>query len=217
MPLEEKSNLPIDPTMINLGLHALSPPYYHVFMPNSAEITALLNRMSDSDPEAINELFDIVYDDLRKLAHAQLRKLRPGDTLNTTGLVHRLYLKLVDQKSSNYQSRLHFFAVSAKAMRHIIINYARKKAAKRHGGGMQKVNLEDIVLASEEQAEVILALDESLQRLTNLDQRLGQVVEMRFFGGMTEKEIGDILSVNERTIRRDWTKARTILTRMMET
>ncbi len=186
-------------------------------MPTSADITILLEKFGNGDSEAINVLFDIVYYDMHRLAHAQLRKLRPGDTINTTGLVHKLYLKLVNQNTAKFNNRAHFFSVAAKAMRHIIYNYAKRKMAKKHGGELKRLNLDDIALATEEQAEVIVALDESMQELANINERLSKVVEMRFYGGMTEREIGHVLCINERTVRRDWTKARTILSRMMET
>ena len=185
-------------------------------MPKSAEITVLLERMGDGDVTAMNELFDLVYDDMHRLAHAQLRKLRPGDTINTTGLVHKLYLKLIDHSKANFENRSHFFCVAAKAMRHIIYNYAKKKMAKKHGGGLKRINLEDIALATEEQAEVIVALDESMQQLAIMNERLSKVVELRFYGGMTEREIGHVLHINERTVRRDWTKAKVLLSRMLQ-
>ncbi len=185
-------------------------------MPNPAEITVLLERMGAGDDKAMNELFDLVYDDIHRLAHAQLRRLRPGDTINTTGLVHKLYIKLVDQSKAKFENRAHFFCVAAKAMRHIIYNYAKRKTAQKHGGGLRRINLEDIALATEEQAEVIVALDESMQRLAVMNERLSKVVELRFYGGMTEREIGHVLQINERTVRRDWSKAKIMLSRMLQ-
>ena len=185
-------------------------------MPASTEITLLLGRFGDGDSKAMNQLFDIIYEDMRRIARGQLRKLRPGDTLNTTALVHKTYLKLVGQDGTQFNNRIHFYCVAAKAMRHIIINYATRKTAKRHGGGLKRINLEDIALASEQQAEVIIALDEAMKRLAAINERLSQVVELRFFGGLTEREIGHALRINERTVRRDWTKARLILSRMLQ-
>ena len=135
----------------------------------------------------------------------------PGETINTTALVHDAYIKLIEYTKANYQDRIHFFAVAAKAMRQILLSYARKKSAEKHGGKFNRISLNNEIQSSQEQAEILIALDESLSRLKNEDERQHQVVELRFFGGMTEPEIGDLLGVNERTVRRDWVKAKAYL------
>lgn len=175
------------------------------------DITALLVEMREGEHEALDRLFPLVYEQLRRIARSQLRKLRPGQTLNTTGLVHDAYVKLVNQGQARWQDRAHFFAVSALAMRQILVNYAQRKGAQKRGGGWQRIDFDEALKAPEERADVLLTLDEALTRLSALDERLGRVVEYRFFGGMTEKEISHVLGVTERTVRRDWQKARALL------
>ena len=175
------------------------------------DITGLLVEMREGEHDALDRLFPLVYDELRRIARSQLRKLRPGQTLNTTGLVHDAYVKLVNQGQARWQDRAHFFAVSALAMRQILINYAQQKGAQKRGGGWQRIDFEEALMAPEERADVLLTLDDALTRLTAIDARLGRVVEYRFFGGMTEKEIAHVLGLTERTVRRDWQKARALL------
>ncbi len=180
-------------------------------MAPSEEITDLLMAMQRGTPDAMNRLFPRVYDELRDIAHRQLRKLRPGQTLNTTALVHEVYLKLVDQTQAGWKDRAHFFAVSALAIRQILVNYAQRQGAQKRGGGWQRLSLDEARLAPDERADVLLALDEALQQLAALDERLSRVVDYRFFGGLTEKEIAHVLGVTERTVRRDWRKAKALL------
>lgn len=175
------------------------------------DITGLLFEMREGERGALDRLFPLVYDELRRIARSQLRRLRPGQTLNTTGLVHDAYVKLVNQGQAHWQDRAHFFAVSALAMRQILVNYAQRKGAQKRGGGWHRIDFDEALMAPEERADVLLALDEALTRLAALDARLGRVVEYRFFGGMTEKEIAHVLGVTERTVRRDWQKARALL------
>lgn len=180
-------------------------------MASSEDITALLLEWQQGAPDTDKRLYAHVYETLREIAHRQLRRMRPGETLNTTALVHEAYLKLVDQTQARWNDRVHFFAVAALAMRQILINYAQKKSAQKRGGGWQRIDFDEALLAPEERAEVLLALDEALRQLTVLDERLSRVVEYRFFGGLTEAEIGHVLGVTERTVRRDWDKAKRLL------
>jgi len=184
-------------------------------MASSSDITALLIEMREGAPDADERLFAHVYDALKEIAHRQLRKVRAGQTLNTTAVVHEAYLKLVDQTQAEWKDRVHFFSVAALAMRQILLNYARKKAALKRGGGWQRIDFDEANLAPEGRAEMLLALDDALQQLATLDERLSRVVELRFFGGMTEKEIGHVLGVSERTVGRDWLKAKLILTQTL--
>jgi RNA polymerase sigma factor (TIGR02999 family) len=179
-------------------------------------VTALLKALQEGRPDAYEQLFGCVYDELRRIARAQLRRLRPGQTLDTTSLVHEVYLRLVDQTRTRWEDRTHFFAVSALAMRQILVNYARQRAALKRGGGWQRAAFDEASLVPEERAEVLLDLDDALTRLALYDERLSRVVEYRFFGGLTEEEIAAVLGVTERTVRRDWNKARALLTSFLE-
>jgi RNA polymerase sigma factor (TIGR02999 family) len=170
-------------------------------------ITDLLLRLRDGDPAAMDQLFPLVYDELRRIAHAQLRGERPGHTLGTTGLVHETYLKLVDQTRIQWRDRGHFFRVASWAMRRILVDYARSYRALRRGGGLQRVPLDDD-LPMAQRGEALLALDEALARLAELDPRLSRVVECRYFGGLTPAETAEALGISSRTVERDWIKAR---------
>jgi RNA polymerase sigma factor (TIGR02999 family) len=153
----------------------------------------------------------LVYDELRRIAHRQLASERSGHTLSTTALVHEAYLRLVDQKRVQWSDRAHFFAIATRAMRRILVDYARRHRALRRGRGQRPVSLEDSAVgsvAAADRAEELIALDEALDRLATLDERLCRVVECRFFGGLTEVETATVLGVTARTVARDWVKAR---------
>ncbi|MEM9305246.1 MAG: ECF-type sigma factor [Pseudomonadota bacterium] len=177
-----------------------------------AEITGLLvdARRGDADAEA--QLLPLVYAKLRELARKQLRKLGEQDTLNPTALVHEAYLKLLRGDDRTYQNRLHFYAVSANAMRFILIDHVRKHCAERRGGGQKAVTLDEAWVASESSPELLLELNDALEKLGRLDERLVQIVEYLFFGGLTQAEAAEQLGVTERTVRREWTKAKAWLT-----
>jgi RNA polymerase sigma-70 factor, ECF subfamily len=172
------------------------------------EITRLIRKLRDGDRSAYDCLIPIVYDELRRIAQRQLRHQRDGHALNTTALVHEAYLKLVDQACVACADRAHFFGIAARAMRQILVDHARKEATVKRGGRWLRVSFEEELLGVEERAEMLLVLDEALSRLTSLNERLGQVVECRFFGGMTEEEVATALGLSERTVRREWRKAR---------
>jgi RNA polymerase sigma factor (TIGR02999 family) len=171
------------------------------------EITDLLHDLPQGGDEAMERLFPLVYDRLRRIAHHALQGERPDHTLGTTGLVHEAYLKLVDQTRIQYHDRAHFFAIAARAMRQILVDYARRHRAGKRGGG-RPADLDAGAIALDQRAETLLALDEALDRLARLDPRLGQVVECRFFGGLSEGETAEVVGVTERTVRRDWIKAK---------
>ena len=179
----------------------LSPDVSH------GEITDLLLQLRDGSPEATDRLFSAVYGKLHRIASRQLRAERPDHTLGTTGLVHETYLKLTDQTRVEWQDRAHFYRVASRAMRRILVDYARRFRAQRRGGEMLRVTLDEEATAAE-RGETLLALDEALERLAGLNQRLSQVVECRYFGGLTEDETAEALGVTARTVQRDWTKAR---------
>jgi RNA polymerase sigma-70 factor, ECF subfamily len=174
---------------------------------DTRQVTDLLLQMRGGDTQAMDQLVPLVYEELRRLAHAQLRSERPGHTLGTTGLVHETYVRLVDQTRVPWRDRGHFLMVAAWAMRRILVDYARRNRAARRGGGAVRFTLDQDVPA-EERGEMFLALDEALERLAAVDQRLSRVVEYRYFGGLTEEETADVLGVTRRTVQRDWVKAR---------
>jgi RNA polymerase sigma factor (TIGR02999 family) len=168
---------------------------------------------SDSRPErralgAAESLFPLLYDELRRIAHRQLGLERTGHTLSTTALVHEAYVKLADQTRAQFASRAHFLAVAAQAMRRILVEYARKARADKRGGKWHRLDLDQVDIPIEDRAEALVALDGALERLAALSPRLSQVVECRFFGGMTEEETATALGVTDRTVRRDWIKAK---------
>jgi RNA polymerase sigma factor (TIGR02999 family) len=158
----------------------------------------------------MDRLFPLVYEELRRVAHRARAGERVDETLGTTGLVHEAYLKLVDQTRVDFQDRGHFYGVAARAMRRILVDQARRRSAAKRGGGRRRIALElvESSLGAEDRADALTALDEALVRLSALDARLGQVVECRFFGGLTEEETAEVVGVDPRTIRRDWVKAK---------
>lgn len=149
-----------------------------------------------------------VYDELRMIARRQLYGRRGGETIQTTALVHEAFLKLARSESDDFNDRSHFFAVAATAMRQILVDYARQRASEKRGGEFKRVDFDMEKLDVESQTELLIELDDALQKLSALDPRLTKVVECRYFAGMTEPETAAALGVNERTVRRDWVKAR---------
>lgn len=175
---------------------------------SSQEITRLLIAFGDGDRSAFDRLIPLVYGELQRIARRQLRRLRPGETLGTTGLVHEAYIKLVDREQASWQGRNHFFAIAARAMRQILVNHAIAKQTEKRGGGRVPVELDETRIAAPEPEARLLALDEALIQLAELDARLPRVVECRFFAGLTEKETAEALGVSLRTVQRDWKAAR---------
>jgi RNA polymerase sigma factor (TIGR02999 family) len=171
-------------------------------------VTELLIELRQGQPEVMDRLFPLVYDDLRRVAHRAVRGERTGHTLGTTGLVHEAYFRLVDQTRIEYRDRAHFFGIAARAMRQILVDYARRHRAAKRGGAQRPVLLEEALLSVEDRAEALVSLDEALVDLETVDPRLAQVVQCRFFGGLTEEETGEVMGVTARTVRRDWLKAK---------
>lgn len=176
-------------------------------------ITEALCALRNGAPEAMDRLVPLVYEQLRRIAHLQLRAEPVGHTFSTTALVHEAYLKLVDQTRAEWQDRGHFFAVASGAMRRILVDYARRYRAARRGGGedgapVRPVPLDDTDIPVAERADALVALDEALERLGRLDERQARVVECRFFGGLTEEETATALGVSQRTVAREWVTAR---------
>ncbi|HEY7481850.1 MAG TPA: sigma-70 family RNA polymerase sigma factor [Gemmatimonadales bacterium] len=177
------------------------------------DVTDLLLAWREGDADASERLFPLVYHELHRIAQRQLRGERAGHTLETTGLVHEAFLRLVDQNRTQWLDRGHFFAVAARVMRRVLIDYARRRAAGKRGHGYRQVDLDEGSLPLEERPQLLLALDEALTRLGAEDERIARVVECRFFGGLTEEETGLALGVTARTVRRDWVKGRAWLYR----
>ena len=167
-------------------------------------VTQLLQQWSRGDDAAVVELTPLVYEELRRLAHHYMEGQRPNHTLQTTALVNEAYLRLAEQTNPNWQSRAHFFAVAARAMRQILVSYARSNRAQKRGGGAFKIELEEAAILSPEQSQEIVDLHEALERLETLDSRKAQVVELKFFGGLNYEEIAEVLKIARMTVRRDW-------------
>lgn len=170
-------------------------------------VSELLLDFGADDREALDRVIPVVYDELRRVAHRALSRERPGHTLTTTALVHEAYLKMADQAGVPARNRARFFAVAATAMRRVLIEYARRHRALKRGGDQRRVSLGESDVATE-RADALLALDDALNRLGVLNERLARVVECRYFGGLSEAETADALDVTDRTIRRDWIKAK---------
>ena len=179
------------------------------------EVTQLLVAWGSGDPHALQELMPLVYRELRRLAHGHLRRERPDHTLQTTALVHEAYLRLVDQQEANWKNRAQFFAVAAQMMRRILVDYARARQYAKRGGGAQPVELDEAMVVSSDRAAEVVALDEALLRLAELDSRKSRLVELRFFGGLSIEETAEILGVSPGTVMRDWTLAKAWLQREM--
>src|SRR6266513_3079437 len=167
-------------------------------------VTELLARWSQGDDAALAELTPLVYQELRRIAHHHMGGQRPDHTLQTTALINEVYLRLADQTNSRWQNRAHFFAVAAQAMRQILVNYARNQQAQKRGRGAVRIELDEAALISPEESKEVVDLHEALERLTTLDSRKAQVVELKYFGGLTYDEIAEVLKVSHVTVRRDW-------------
>lgn len=170
----------------------------------AGEVTHLLLQMKQGNREAEGQLIPLVYNELRRIASGHLRRENRTHSLQPTALVHEAYLRLTDIKEIDWQSRSHFFAVSATVMRRILVDHARASCASKRGDGWDSVSLNDALLPSPERAPEILALDEALSRLSALDERQAKIVELRFFAGMSEEEAGQALGISARTVKRDW-------------
>ena len=172
--------------------------------------------------DSLDQIVTLTYQELRAIAHRRLAARAPGGgggtggTLSTTALVHEAYLKLADQSRAEWRDQSHFFALASLVMRHILVDRARERSAQRRGGGGRQITLDDEVIGQGDQSDALLQLNEALENLATVDRRLVQVVECRFFGGLTENEIAAALGVTTRTVQRDWVKARVLLRRLLE-
>jgi len=179
------------------------------------EMTELLIEWSNGDQSALEKLMPLVHEELRRLAHRYMRRERRGHTLQTTALVNEVYLRLVDQKGISFESRAHFFGIAARAMRQILVEYARQRSALKRGGAMERVALEEAALVTDKPSAELIALDEALSELAEFDERLSRMVELRFFGGLSVKETAEVMRVHPNTIVRDWSMAKAWLRRRL--
>ncbi len=175
------------------------------------EVTELLLAARDGRREALDRLMPLVYEELKSIARNRLRAERRNDSLNTTALVHETYLKLVDQTRAQWRDRAQFFAIASTLMRRILVDHARKHGSEKRGGERRRVPLDASHLSIDEEADRLVALDDALQRLANVDERLCRVVECRFFAGLSEQETAEVLGVTTRTVERYWAKAKALL------
>lgn len=178
-----------------------------------SEVTQLLQGWRGGDRQALDALLPLVYKELRRLAHFQLRNERPNHTLRSAALVNEAYLRLVGMNTPQWESRTHFFAIAAQLMRQILVDYARRQGAAKRGGSICKLSLEDATMASRRKDVDVVALDDALKTLTKMDPRQSRVVELRFFAGLSLEEISRAMEIAPATVQRDWTAARAWLHR----
>ena len=181
--------------------------------PSKQEITVLLRAWGNGDKRALDKLTPFVYGELRRVARRYMARERPGQTLQTTALVHEVYLRLVDVKHVGWQDRAHFFAVCARMMRRILTDIARSRRHLKRGAGASHILLEEALVASRERGRDLVAVDEALNALASLDARKSQVVELRFFGGLSVEETAEVLKISPETVMRDWKFAKAWLAR----
>ena len=177
------------------------------------EISRLLAAWGSGDQAALDELTPLVYGELCRLAHHYMSRERPGHTLQTTALVDEAFMRLVDQKEAHWQNRTHFFGIAAQLMRRILVDHARSHAYAKRGGGARKVPLDEAAVLSPERGADLIALDDALKRLSEIDPRKCRVVELRYFGGLTVEETAEVLKVSPVTVKRDWSVAKAWLRR----
>lgn len=183
-------------------------------MPERDDLTRLLEESAAGDETAAARLFPIVYDELRRLAGAALRRERASHTLQPTALVHEAFLRLVDVKSSRLQDRGHFIAIAARAMRRVLVDHARSRAAVKRGKAEVRLSIDDVDVAAVDASDMdLVALDQALERLAAIDERQARIVELRFFGGLTVEETAVVIGASDRTVKRDWQMARAWLRR----
>lgn len=182
-------------------------------MSSSTEITGLLVDWSNGNQEALNQLLPLVEKELHRLAHSYMRRIQPGNTLQTTALINETYLRLIDQKYVSWQNRAHFFGIAAQLMRRFLLNYVRDQRRLKRGGAALQVSLSEAINIPEQKSHELLALEEFLGRLAEIDERKVRVVELRYFGGLSVEETAEVLKVSKITVIRDWNLAKAWLAR----
>jgi RNA polymerase sigma-70 factor, ECF subfamily len=181
--------------------------------PSPKQVSRLLIAWGEGDQGARDELMPLVYEELHRLAHQYMSRERPGHTLQTSALLNEAYLRLVDQKETHWRNRAHFFAIAAQMMRRILVDYARSRRYAKRGGSAHQVSLDEGLIVSEERSAEVVALDDALKALATIDERKSQIVELRFFGGLSIEETAELLHVSPGTVMRDWTLAKAWLRR----
>lgn len=181
--------------------------------PSPEDVTRLLLDWHKGNKRALDQLMPLVSNELRRLAKRYMSRENPGHTWQTTALVNEAYLRLIDQENIQWQNRAHFFAISAQIMRRLLVDHARSRRDARHGGGAHHIKLDEAMVSSPERDDDLVALDEALGRLAALDARKSEIVELRYFGGLSVEELAKVLSVSENTIKREWLKAKAWLYR----
>ena len=184
-------------------------------VPSTKEVTELLLDWSDGNQAALDRLTPLVYEELHRLAHQYMNRERPGHTLQTSALVNEAFMRLVDQRDVHWQNRAQFFGLAAQMMRRILVDYARNRQYAKRGGSARQVSLDEAMIVSEERSAEVIALDDALRGLTQFDPRKSQIVELRFFGGLSIEETAEILKVSPGTVMRDWTLAKAWLRKQM--
>ncbi|TVZ40326.1 RNA polymerase sigma factor (TIGR02999 family) [Alteromonadaceae bacterium 2753L.S.0a.02] len=185
-------------------------------MNNRLSTTLIANSDYHADQYSISIMFSRVYDELRRIASREKRRINNADTINTSALINEAYLKLASCDQLNLQDRAHFFAVAALAMRQVLVNYIEQKYAQKRGGDHLRVTLNSLPMVTEVDMVTLLSIDRALEQLATLDDKLAKLVEMRFFAGMSETEIACVLRITERTVRRNWRKARALLQQILD-
>lgn len=180
---------------------------------SSKDVTQLLLAWNSGDHSALDQIIPIVYEELRRVARRYLRREQGGHTLETTALVHEVYLRLIDANSVEWQDRAHFFAISARLMRQILVDFARRRKQVKRGAEASKLSFDEALMVPLEQSADLVALDDALKTLASLNLRQSKVVELKYFGGLTEEEIAEVLDISARTVRHDWSLARAWLYR----
>jgi RNA polymerase sigma-70 factor, ECF subfamily len=180
------------------------------------QVTGLLRQWRDGDESALDQLMPLIHDALHRLAHQHVNRERRGHTLQTTALVNEAYLRLVEQRGADWESRAHFFAASARVMRHVLVDYARQRASGKRGGQFKRITLDGDVAVSAERAAEIVALDDAMEALEKINPRGCKVVELRYFGGMNTKDAAAVLEISETTVERDWRFAKAWLYRELQ-
>ena len=185
--------------------------------PSPQQVTQLLSAWSDGDQAARDRLMPLVYEELHRLAHRYMKRESPGHTLQTSALVNEAFVRLVDQKNVRWQNRAHFFGIAAQMMRRILVDYARRRSYAKRGGGAAEISLDEALIVSDERTAEVVNVHEALERLAEFDARKSQIVELRFFGGLSIDETAGVLGVSPGTVMRDWTLAKAWLRRAMMT
>ncbi len=203
----------IPPFHYQSGFSRVAPWHILIMDSSPSEVTQLLIAWSNGDQAARERLISVVYEELHRLARRYMRNESPAHTLQTSALVNEAFIRLVDQRNVHWQNRSHFFGIAAQMMRRILVDYARSRNYAKRGGGARKLSLDEGLIVSPERSEEVVAVHEALERLAKIDPRQAQIVELKFFGGLSNEETAEVLTVSPGTVARDWTMAKAWLRR----